>query len=172
MNDMASTDVPSPKHAVLELSLLNAESCSTRFDELATRLLDRGLPAEVVTRLAALWERTEIVAGEVISVGRIILGKIIDFIEANPLIAAGVALGAAFAALAASVPLLGPLLAPFLTPVAIAGGGAVGANMQRGHDNGSLVHGLVDVANAFFALLIGIFRAVSEYWGSRRPASA
>lgn len=155
--------IQSPEHALLELTLVNAETNSTKFDEVATALLNRGVAPEIVTRLAGLWDKTQVVAGEVIAVGRIVLAKVVEFIEANPAIAAGIAVGAAFAAFVAAVPFLGPLIAPFVTPAAIVAGGAVGANLQRGHDSGSLPEGVVDLARKFFALLIAIFRGVAGY---------
>lgn len=165
--------IPSPEHAMLELTLMNAEASSKSFDEVAAYLLERGVPPEIVTRLVDLWEKTELVAGEIIAVGQIVVTKIVEFVRANPSIAAGMAVGAAFSALMASVPFLGPLLAPFVTPIAVVGGGAVGANLQRGHDSGNLVEGVVDLARKFFALLIEIFQGVANYWkskqGSARP---
>ena len=127
--------IQSPEHALLELTLLNAETSPSSFGEMAAYLLDRGIPPEVVTRLTDFWEKTELVAGEVIAVGQIVVAKVVEFIRANPTIAAGIAVGAAFAALFGAIPFLGPLLAPFVTPVSIVGGGAVGANLQRGHDS-------------------------------------
>jgi hypothetical protein len=160
--------IPSREHALLELTLMNAEASSRSFDEVAAHLLDRGVPPELVTRLVDLWEKTELVAGEVIAVGQILVTKVVEFVKANPAIAAGMAVGAAFAALVASIPFLGPLLAPFVTPVAVVGGGAVGANLQRGHDSGTLAEGVVDLARKFFALLIEIFRGVASYWKSKQ----
>lgn len=153
----------SPEHALFELTLVNAESSSTTFDDVAVALLDREVPSEVVTRLAGLWDKTQIVAGEIIAVGHIVLAKIVEFIRANPGIAAGLAVGAAFAAFVAAVPFLGPLIAPFVTPAAVVAGGAVGANLQRGHDRGTLPEGVVDLARKFFALLIAIFQGVAAY---------
>lgn len=167
--------IQSPEHALLELTLVNAESSSTKFADLAAALLDRGVPAEVVTRLEGLWDKTQVVAGEIIAVGRIVLAKVVEFIQANPAIAAGLAVGAAFAAFVAAVPFLGPLIAPFVTPVAIVAGGAIGANLQRGHDSGSIPVGVVDLARKFFALLIAIFQGVSGYWAgssATAPGSA
>ena len=164
--------IQSSEHAMLELTLMNAETSSEAYEDVAAYLLERGVPPEVVTRLAALWEKTELVAGEVIAVGRIVIAKVVEFVRANPLIAAGMAVGAAFAALVAAVPFLGPLLAPFVTPVAVVSGGAIGANLQRGHDKGTLPEGVVDLARKFFALLIAIFQAVADYWKSKSAAGS
>jgi hypothetical protein len=166
--EMSATAVKSPEHALLELTIMNAQASNSRFEEVAVHLLDRGIPAEVVTRLASIWEATEMIAGEVIAVGRIVVAKIVEFLNENPTIAAGIAIGAAIAALIASLPVLGPLLAPLTTPLALAGGGAIGANMQRGHDSGSIINGAIDLASKFFSLLIQIFQAVAEYWGQRQ----
>jgi len=160
-----------PEHALLELTVLNAQVGRLTFEEVAADLLARGLPAEIVTRLASIWEKTEVIAGELFAIGRIIVTQVVAFVEANPMIAAGVAVGAAIAALIASIPILGPLLAPLATPLAVAGGGAIGANMQRGHDRGSVVHGAIDLASKFFTLLIQIFRAIAEYWGRPEKSS-
>ncbi|MBU0538276.1 MAG: hypothetical protein KKG73_07560 [Gammaproteobacteria bacterium] len=78
--------------ALLEMSFLNAEYVEKDSTDLAVECLNFGLPAEIVTRLEELWIKTKEVAGEIISIGKIIVGKIFDFIRANQNLAVGVAM--------------------------------------------------------------------------------
>lgn len=166
---MTTTDpiaaTSTPGQALLELTLLNAEAKASQFEDIVVKLLERGVPPEIVTRLSGLWEKTQMIAGEAVAIGKIILDKIVAFLVANPSIAGGLAAGAAIAALVAGLPLIGPLVAPYATPMAIIGGGAMGANMQRGHHPDTLSAGVVDLATKFFALLVSILAAVRDYWG-------
>lgn len=155
-----------PKQALLELTLLNAESSDASFDDVVIEGLKRDMPAELVTRLAELWTQTKIVAGEVIAVGKIIVRKIIAFMLANPKLAIGIAVGAALSALVAGIPFIGPLLAPMAATLSMLYGAGVGAAMQKGDYSLSPYSAAIELANKFFELLSAIFNGVSEYWTS------
>lgn len=149
-----------PEAALLELTVVNAELQETEsFATAARELLDRGLPPEVVTRLQSLWEKTKVIGGEVIAVGKIIVKKIVDFFLANPGLAIGLAIGAAVAALvSASIPFIGTLLAPLVAVLTT----LYGYNIQLGGRD-SMLHSTVKLAVEFFKLLVDIFKAVASY---------
>ena len=87
------------EEGMFELSLLNAEASETKFDDLVVDAIGRGIPAELITRLKEIWDAARVIAGEVVAVGRIIVGRIIEFVKQNPKLTLGLALGAAVAAL-------------------------------------------------------------------------
>lgn len=149
-----------PEVALLELIVINAEAQQAEsFAAAAKALLDRGLPPEVVTRMQDLWDKTKVIGGEVVAVGKIIIKKIVDFFLANPGLAIGVAIGAAVSALvSASIPFIGALLAP-LVGVLVA---LYGYNIQEGGRD-SMLHSTVKLAVEFFKLLVDIFKAVVNY---------
>lgn len=153
-----------PKQALFELTLLNAESSDAEFDDVVITALKKDIPAEVITRLAELWTLTKVVAGEVVAIGKIIVGKIIEFILANPKLIIGIAIGAAATALVSAVPLLGPFLASLVAIPFMIYGASVGASMQIGDYSMSPVTGAIELANKFFELLAAIFNGVAEYW--------
>lgn len=146
--------------ALLQLTVMNAEAGQFEsFAAAAKTLLDRGLPAELVTRLQDLWDKTKVIGGELVAIGKIIIKKIAEFFLANPGLAIGLAIGAALAALiSASIPFIGALLAPLVVIVST----LYGYNIQLGGRD-SLLHSTFILAKEFFMLLIGIFTAVANY---------
>ena len=142
--------------ALLELTLLNAESSGQNFDDVVLEGLRQGIAPEVLTRMKALWEQTKEIAGEMIAVGKIIVMKIIEFFKAHPELVASLAIGAAVYLLAHAIPVIGPLLAPLLAAVT-----AIYAfGKQVTFDEA------IDTAKDFFALIVGIFNAVAIRWSS------
>ena len=166
MTESSSMPPLQPKQALLELTLLNAESSNVEFDDAMIASLKRGIPPELLTRLSELWTQTKVVAGEVIAVGKIIVGKIIEFLLANPKITLGIAVGAVLSALVAGIPFIGPMLAPLATTISMLYGAGVGAAMQKGDYSGSPVSAAIELAHKFFDLLIRVFDGVSAYWVS------
>lgn len=154
----------SSEQALFELTLLNAESSKSEFDDVVISGLKRGIPPEILTRLKELWQHTKVVAGEVVAIGKIIVQKIIDFLLANEKLAIGLAIGAAVSVLIAGIPFLGPLLAPISTLVATLYGAGVGAAMQQGDYSGSPFTAAIELATKFFELMRTIFEAVAPYW--------
>lgn len=155
--------------ANIEQTILNAEAESISSDDIYAWLSKSGLPSEAAIRLKSLVEVTREVGGRIINVGKIILIKLIEFVKAHPNLAIGMALGAAIGALVSMVPLLGSLLAPIaaligVTLGALAGHGIDKANAGQAQNLGGLAIGqdLIEIAKAFFALLIGIFNATLE----------
>jgi len=150
--------------AKLKLSLLNSNVMEfDRIDAIA-QLTNSGLPQEIITRIYQLWEKTKIVAGQVIHVGKIILAEVMKFIKENPHLAIGVALGAAVGALTSMIPFIGPLLAPLATAISILLGGIAGYRVDQGKESKGVVIGitqeLIMIAKKFFDLISNIFNAL------------
>lgn len=152
-----------PEQGMFELTLLNAEASDAAFDDVAVDLLDRGLPAELVTRLKELWEQAKSVAGEVVAIGKIIVTHIVDFLRQNPKLAIGLALGVAVSVLIGGIPWIGGFLQPLATWLATLSGAALGAAMDKGDYSGSLFSAALALAEKFFELMTLIFNAVTKY---------
>lgn len=142
--------------AMLELTLLNAETSGQSFDDVVLEGLQRGLPPELLIRMKSLWEQTKKVGNELIEVGKIIVMKIIEFLKANPKLAASLAISAAVYLLAHAIPFIGPLLAPLLAAVA------------EIYSFGTLysLDDVINLAKEFFALVVEIFNAVANRWAA------
>lgn len=155
-----------PEQGMFELTLINAEATTSNFDDVVVESLSRGIPAEIVTRLKEIWEKTKLVAGEVVAIGKIIVVQIIDFLKANPKLTIGIALGAAVSVLIAGIPLIGALLQPLSTWIATLYGAGVGAAIAKGDYSGSPLAAAIELAAKFFELLKNILNAVSLRFGS------
>ena len=152
---------------LLELSMMNAEAKSSAFDDFFVWGTERGIPPEVLTRLKGVWNITKELAGEIVSVGRIIVDKILAFLKDNPQLTVGMALGAAVGVLIAMIPVLGPILAPVGTVITAAYGAGVGAALEAGETTADATDPMVaaiNLARKFFELLVDIFKAVTSYW--------
>ncbi len=157
--------------AGLEVLLWNAEAESVASGDLYIWLRESGLPSEVSIRLKSLIEVTAEFADHVINIGKIVLLKIIDFIKEHPNFAIGVALGVAIGLLTGAIPLVGPFLAPITAALGIAVGAvgghrldeqAKGKNLSLGVDPITVSLDIIEIAKAFFKLLIDTINAVAE----------
>jgi len=165
----------SPAQATLKMSLWQAEADSIKSSDLYIWLQDSDLPQEVTLRLHDLITQTQFMGGKVISMGKIILIKIIDFIQKHPNLVLGfgigITLGAAVNFLVGSIPLIGPFLAPLATALSTAFGivifGVAGHRLDKraqGKEIGQGVIGfaedIVEIVRAFFQLIVDVFNTV------------
>jgi len=152
--------------ARLELMLLESKADDYCASDFEARFLNAGLPLEVTLRLRELWEKTCVVAGKVLRIGKIVLMELARFVDENPSLSIGVALGAGAGLLASFIPLLGPFLAPLCAALGIAIGAIQGARLDRVNAATNLTTSLpqevIIVARKFFELFIAIFQAVSS----------
>lgn len=154
--------------AKLKLSILNSKVLELdRIDAIA-QLTNMGLPQEVITRIEDLWERTKIIGGQVIHIGKVILAEIMKFIKKNPHLVIGIAIGAAVGALISMIPFIGPFLTPLAAAISMAIGGIAGYRSDQGKEPKDGVIGvtqeLIMIAKKFFELFGNIFNALrSEF---------
>ena len=157
--------------ATLELRLYQAEADLVSSSDIYIWLTECGLPAEVAVRLKELMSVTRTIGEKVMSIGKIIVLRLIDFIKDHQNLAVGVALGAAAASLAASIPAIGPLLAPILLPLGVMVGAVAGHGLDKTAATGQPINGagimgvtqdLIEIARQFFHLIIDMFTAVSD----------
>lgn len=151
------------ERGMFELTLLNAEVSQAEMDDVLVYGLNRGIPPEIMTRLESLWRVTKTIAGEAVSIGKIVVLKIFEFMKANPNLAIGLALGAAVGVLVAMIPLLGALLAPLAGAVSMIYGGIAGASQDAGEAPSDLFSGAMQLARKFLELFQDIILAVKDY---------
>lgn len=153
----------------LELALWQAEADMASSSDLYIRLTEMGLPSEVAIRLKELLEFVKPIGEKMVSIGKIIVLKLIEFIEKHPNLATGIALGAAVSSLIASIPFLGPILAPIALPLGIAVGAVTGHPVDKAQGSkmsgesgfSSIAQDVIEIARAFFQLFIETLTAIS-----------
>ena len=164
-----STHVLRPAQANLDLVLWNAESESVSSSDLYLWLRESGLPSEVAIRLQSLVDTVTEVGGKIISIGRIILVKIIEFVKAHPNFATGIAVGAAIGAMVSMIPFIGVYLAPIATVISSTIGAIVGHRLDKidkgqsvnmSTDLFAITQDAIEIAKSFFKLLIDVFNMV------------
>lgn len=165
---MGTTTMTQPL-ARLELALWQAEADMASSSDIYIRLTEMGLPSEVAIRLKELLEWAKPIGDKMISIGKIIVIKLIEFIEKHPNLATGIALGAAVSSLIAAIPFLGPILAPIALPLGITVGAIAGHRVDKAQD-GKMNSGLgliditqdvIEIARAFFQCFIETLTAIS-----------
>lgn len=164
---MNLTKITRPQ-AALDLALWQAEADFMSSSDLYLWLRDCGLPPEVAIRLKDMISVTRQIAGKAISLGKVIVIKLIEFVKAHPNMAVGIALGAMVSSLIISIPLLGPLLAPVLAPLGIVIGAVAGHRLDMaigGRMNGDIgiieiTQDVIEIARSFFQLFINTLLAL------------
>jgi hypothetical protein len=161
--------------ARLELTVLNAEAESVASSDLYAWLRESGLPSEAAIRLTHFVDTVQHIGGQLISIGKIVLLKIIEFCRAHPNLSAGVAVGAAVSAIVLLIPILGSYLAPIAFVLGVTIGAVAGHRLDQAargesHKGKSefmiVTESLIEIAREFFALLSEIINTVAN---SRSP---
>lgn len=159
-----ATNVLTPAEANLKQTILNAEAESISSSDIYAWLRESGLSSEAAIRLKSLIEVTAKIGDRIISVGKIILIKIIEFVKAHPNLAVGIAIGAAIGALVNMVPFIGAFLAPIATVIGVTIGVLGGHRLDKsanGQDQNTgliaIAQDVIEIAKAFFKLLSDIF---------------
>ena len=154
----------SEPEAKLKMAVLNSNAMEFDRIDAITWLTNSGLPQEIITRLDELWEKTKIIGGQIIKIGKIIIVEIFKFIKENPHLAVGIAIGAAVGALTSMIPFFGPILAPLVTAISIVIGGIAGYRLDQGQKPSDDVIGvtqeLILIARKFFELFANIFNTL------------
>ena len=152
--------------AQLKILSLNAEMMAVDKIDMITDFVNRGLPQVIVNRLNDLWDFTKDIAGEVISIGKIILTKIWEFVKENTNMSIGIVIGVAIGSLVNLIPFLGPLLSPIAIIIGAIVGGTKGEKLDRlargevVSDNEGVIDSLIIMAKKFFHLISDIFNTL------------
>lgn len=91
------TTIITKAQAELELALMQAESDSMASSDLYIWLRECGLSPEIAVRVKELVNVTQRIGNKVVSIGKLIVMKLRDFITAHKNLAIGTVLGAAIA---------------------------------------------------------------------------
>jgi hypothetical protein len=152
--------------AELELDLLGLETEEVEDGTFFAELRSLKLPREVAIRLEALAGVTRKVGGKLIAIGKIIILKLIEFVQQHPNLATGMALGAALSVLITGIPVLGPVLAPVALALGVVVGGIAGHGVDKGMTSPveviAIAQGIIEIARDFFAWLISLFSAIAN----------
>ena len=155
--------------AEFKLMMDEAEAARMSKEDIFAKLLAWGVHPEIVFRLERIWEYTKRVGERMIHIGRLVLAKIIGFIEAHPQMCIGAALGAAIGILVTGIPVLGHLLAPILVLLGAGFGAIIGHDLDRedkgltGRFGGPIrqtIKSIVEIAQEFFRLFIVLINIV------------
>lgn len=158
----------SPAQSKLKLTLWNAEVEGFSSHDFYIWLQEIGLPESVVTRLHDLAGKTVQLGQKLVSIGKVLLFRIINFVKENPCFVAGsgigAVIGAAIYSLISSLPLG---IGRFLEPLAkLLGLGAVSLGASVGHSLDRELKGLSqrlqEAASNFFSLLASVLRSLSN----------
>lgn len=141
------------KTATFELEELNNDIYELDKTDYMLLLANRGLPLTIITRLEALWDITKTIGNTVVNIGRIIIAKIVEFIEAHPHALLSLALCAIVDAFLGQLPFLGSILKPLLNAILIYYGLKL--------DGNDVFEALFNLAKDFIALIVDIFKIVS-----------
>ena len=152
------------EEALLDVSMMNAEVADKSFTDVFVELSNKGLPADIITRLEGIWNKTKPIAGEIVQIGKIIVLKILEFIRENSGLAIGLALGAAISAVIGMIPYIGPYIQELTEPLILALSAFSGVKYQTGE---SSFDSAMTLATNFFKLFAEIFNAIKEHWGSK-----
>ncbi len=163
-------------HASLEMALWQVEADTVTSSDLYARLRSVGLAPEIAIRLKELAAVTKKIGDKLVSLGKIILIKLMNFIEQHPNLAAGLALGAALSLLTASIPILGPILAPLVAVVGITVFAVAGHHLDKNDGQQTLqipeavelAQDAVEIARIFFQLFIDTIQAIAGELSGQR----
>ena len=152
------------KTATEELFTLNVETTDMDKTDYMVYLGNKGVPLDIITCLDSLWNTTKKIGSTTIHLGKIILMKLVEFIQAHPHAAIGLVLGAAVGSLVSLVPFIGPLLAPLTAAIGAIYGFCVGSKIDysKCKDTTTPFEGLIMLANDFFKTLAEIFSILKE----------
>lgn len=155
----------SQAQANLQITLWNKQAEATSDDDLYIRIQQLGFSEEIVSRLHDLITKVQDIAGKVIRIGKMVLIKILDFVEEHFFLVAGIGigaiLGAAIFGLMTSIPFIGPMLVPIAKIIGISFNvaGAV-----TGHQLDQVIpdvgKSLREIVEAFFSFFAQILKAV------------
>lgn len=150
--------------ATIDLLEINTDTFAMDKTEYMVWLGNKGVPLTILTRLEALWDATRKLGNKTIYIGRIIIAKIVEFIEAHPHAVIGMALGAIVGAFASAFPFLGALLAPLTMALGAAYGYCAGARLDYSTDTSpnNEFETLICIAKDFIERLIEIFSVLKE----------
>lgn len=162
-----------PAEAKLDLALWQAEADLCSGEDLYVQFRELNIPSEIAIRLKELLSVVRRLGKKVISIGKIIAIKIVEFIRQHPNLSSGIALAAAVAWLLSSIPFLGVVLAPIALVIGIPVGAVLGHRMDQAErampirDFGvvGLGQDIIEIVRSFLQHFVETLIAVSSEFG-------
>ena len=162
--------------AQAKLKLLALEATTNDFNKLdmIVKFTNLGLSQEVITRIQDLFDFTKKIGNQIIHIGKIIMKKLINFINENPNLTIGLAVGVGLSVLTgmliSAVPVVGVPLSGIVSsivgmisiPLGILKGHRLDKVMQGEYVSNSVIEDLITVAKKFWALFVDILESLKN----------
>jgi hypothetical protein len=152
------------EEAITKLLALQAETKNFDKVDMMTYFTKEGVPLEVTTRMDYLWDFKTEFSDNVVNVGKIIVIKLLEFIEKNPYMTIGIAIGIGLGSLAAMIPFIGQIVAPIIATITAIYGGLKGNRMDKIIRGEYVANSLMDdgitSAKQFWTLFADIMNAL------------
>lgn len=162
--------------AQAKLKLLALEATTNDFNKLdmIVKFTNLGLSQEVITRIQDLFDFTKKIGNQIIHIGKIIMKKLINFINENPNLTIGLAVGVGLSVLTgmliSAVPVVGVPLSGIVSsivgmisiPLGILKGHRLDKVMQGEYVSNSVIEDLITVAKKFWALFVDILESLKD----------
>lgn len=160
--------------AKLKLLTLEAETNNFNKLDMIVKFTNLGLPQEIITRIQDLFDFTKKIGQQTIHIGKIIIKKLIDFVNENPNLIIGLAVGIGLSVLAgmltSMVPIIGVPLSGIVTsivgivtiPMGILKGHRLDKAMKGEYVGNSIIEDIITIAKKFWALLINILESLKN----------
>ena len=118
-----------------------------------------GIPLKLNLFFVDLWEKTQKIGGKLVSIGKIVCLKVVEFVKSHKYAVTGMAIGAALFALASQIPYIGWLIPPYSELFGVIVGGIKGAQLDHPQAQG-IIQVLICLAEDFFKSLTNMFKAI------------
>lgn len=159
-----------------EFELLGMQAKAAKLEEVdfIAWLINKGLPPEVVNRLKELFCKIQYIGGQAINIGKIIIMKLMQFVDENQHMVIGMAIGIGISvlasAMAAAVPLIGGLLsgiaftitAFIVIPLGTLQGHRLDKALNGELTGDSLIADMITIARRFWELFVDIFSTIKD----------
>lgn len=153
------------EEAITKLLALQTETKGWDKVDMMTYFTKEGVPLEITTRMNYLWDFKTEFSDNVVNVGKIIVMKLLEFIENNPYMTIGIAIGVGLGSLAAMIhiPFIGHIVMPIIATIPPIYFGLKGNRMDkimRGEYVGdSLIDDGITSAKQFWTLFADIMNS-------------
>jgi hypothetical protein len=153
------------EEAITKLLALQTETKGWDKVDMMTYFTKEGVPLEITTRMNYLWDFKTEFSDNVVNIGKIIVMKLLEFIENNPYMTIGIAIGIGLGSLAAMIhiPFIGHIVMPIIAAIPPIYFGLKGNRMDkimRGEYVGdSLIDDGITSAKQFWTLFADIINS-------------
>ena len=159
--------------AIKDLILVEIDALKQSKDKVFEFFMEKNVPKEIILKITEIWDYSKEIGGSLIAIGKIIIMKIIAFVQENSSMAFGMALGGIVGAFAGAfvgwIPFLGNALSSLSISIGIMIGAVAGSRMDRASKGEyiddsvmSIFTDAIAVAKTFIAFLMDIFQTLKN----------